>query len=214
MTGAPMLPQASISSAARRDRAILLGALAIVTGLAWSHLLRMGDATSSAAACHRAMAMPSGRSWSGADLLDAAVMWGAMMLAMMLPVVTPWLVALVEAARRRSAPALREAGAFLLGYGSVWLTYAVGAAAAQLLLQHRALLSHEWATTSPVLAAASLGVAGIYQWTPLRDSCMAHCRSPFGFFLTSWREGAWGSAAMGARHGVQCLGCCWALMAL
>jgi predicted metal-binding membrane protein len=209
-----VIPQGSLATAARRDRAILLGALALVVGLAWWHLLRMGDATSTAAACHRAMAAPSGRSWSGGDLAAAAVMWGAMMVAMMLPVVTPWLVALVEAARGRNAPALHEAGAFLLGYGSVWLIYSLAAATGQLALQRWALLSQEWVATSPALAAVSLGAAGVYQWTPLRDSCMAHCRSPFGFFLTSWREGAWGAVGMGARHGLYCLGCCWALMAL
>ncbi len=214
MNGRAMVPEPSLSSAARRDRAILLGALALVVGLAWSYLLRMGDATSSVAACHRAMASPSGRPWSGGDLLAATAMWGAMMLAMMLPVVTPWLVALVEAARQRNAPALHQAGAFLLGYGGVWLAYSVAAATGQLVLQHRALLSQEWVTSSPALAAAALAAAGVYQWTPLRDSCMAHCRSPFGFFLTSWREGGWGAAAMGARHGLYCLGCCWALMAL
>ncbi len=121
---------------------------------------------------------------------------------------------LVEAARQRNGPALRQAGAFLLGYGSIWVAYAVTAAAGQLVLQHRALLSPEWSTTSPLLAAASLGIAGVYRWTPLRDSCMVHCRSPFGFFLTSWREGAWGAVTMGARRGLQCLGYCWALMAL
>src|SRR5512142_1983676 len=126
----------------------------------------MGDATASVAACHRAMAAPSGRSWSGGDLAAAVVMWGAMMVAMMLPVVTPWLVALVEAARRRNAPALHQAGAFLAGYGGVWLTYTVAAATAQLVLQRWALLSHEWVTTSPALAAVALGVAGLYQWTP------------------------------------------------
>ncbi len=208
-----MLPLGSGSSAARRDRAILLGALAVVVALAWSHLLRMGSAATAAAGCH-AVAMPSDRSWSGGDLLTGAAMWGVMMIAMMVPVVTPWLVALVEAARRRDAPAFQEAGAFLVGYGSVWLSYSVAAATGQLLLQHHALLSRDWATTSPALAAAALASAGVYQWTPLRDACMTHCRSPFGFFLTSWREGRWGALAMGARHGLYCLGCCWALMAL
>ncbi len=209
-----MIPQESVSSAARRDRVILVGALAVVIVLAWSYMLRMGTAMASAEGCHRAMALPSVRSWSGGDLLAAAGMWGVMMVAMMLPVVTPWLVALVEAARQRNAAALHEAGAFLLGYGGVWLVYTLLAATGQLVLQRWALLSPEWVTTSPVLAAAALGGAGVYQWTPLRDSCMTHCRSPFGFFLTSWREGPRGAMTMGARHGLYCLGCCWALMTL
>ena len=209
-----MIPQESLSSAARRDRLILLGVLAVVIALAWLYLSRMGSAMTAAGGCHAAMAMPSGRSWSGGDVMIAAAMWGVMMVAMMLPIVTPWLVALFDAARRRDAPAFQEAGAFLVGYGSIWLTYSLAAAASQLLLQHLALVSHDWVMTSPVFAAASLAAAGVYQWTPLRDACMAHCRSPFGFFLTSWREGRWGALIMGVRHGLYCLGCCWALMAL
>ncbi len=209
-----MIPQESVTRAMWRDRAILLGALAVVIALAWAHMLRMGSAMATPASCHAAMMMPSARSWSTGDLVTAAAMWGVMMVAMMLPIVTPWLVALVESARQRSAPAFHEAAAFLLGYGGIWLTYSAVAATGQLLLQHRALLSEQWVMTSPVLAAALLASAGVYQWTPLRDACMAHCRSPFGFFLTSWREGTWGALNMGARHGLYCLGCCWALMAV
>jgi predicted metal-binding membrane protein len=208
-----LIPQASVARAVRRERAILLGALAVVVALAWAHLLRMGSAGVTEASCHAAT-MPSARSWSAGDLATAAAMWGVMMVGMMLPIVTPWLVALAESARQRNAPAFQEAGSFLLGYGGVWLTYSFAAAAGQLLLQHRALLSPEWATTSPALASALLAAAGIYQWTALRDACLSHCRSPFGFFLTSWREGRWGALTMGARHGLYCIGCCWALMAL
>jgi len=96
----------------------------------------------------------------------------------------------------------------------VWLGYSVLAAAGQLLLQRAALLSPSWVTTSPWIAAGLLALAGAYQWTPLRDACMRHCRSPFGFFLSSWRDGRWGAFTMGARHGTYCVGCCWALMAL
>jgi predicted metal-binding membrane protein len=56
--------------------------------------------------------------------------------------------------------------------------------------------------------------AGLYQATPLKDVCLAHCRSPFGFLMTAWREGPAGAFQMGLRHGAYCLGCCWALMGL
>ena len=38
-------------------------------------------------------------------------------------------------------------------------------------------------------------------------------RGPFGFLLEHWRPGAWGAVRMGVRHGIWCIGCCWALMA-
>ena len=39
------------------------------------------------------------------------------------------------------------------------------------------------------------------------------CRSPLGFLLGTWRDGWRGGMGMGARNGVWCVGCCWALMA-
>jgi predicted metal-binding membrane protein len=56
--------------------------------------------------------------------------------------------------------------------------------------------------------------AGLFQWTPLKYTCLAHCRSPLGFLTTKWREGAWGALVMGLRHGSYCTGCCWVLMGL
>jgi hypothetical protein len=54
-------------------------------------------------------------------------------------------------------------------------------------------------------------VAGLYQLTPLKDVCLAKCRSPIGFIVTSWREGPGGALRMGFLHGLYCLGCCWLL---
>ena len=56
--------------------------------------------------------------------------------------------------------------------------------------------------------------AGLYQWTPLKHVCLKKCRTPFGFLMTEWRDGTDGAFVMGWRHGVFCVGCCWALMAL
>ena len=41
---------------------------------------------------------------------------------------------------------------------------------------------------------------------------LGKCRSPLGFLMTEWREGTNGALVMGVRHGVYCVGCCWALM--
>lgn len=32
--------------------------------------------------------------------------------------------------------------------------------------------------------------------------------------MSEWRSGALGALRMGSRHGVYCVGCCWALMAV
>jgi predicted metal-binding membrane protein len=59
-----------------------------------------------------------------------------------------------------------------------------------------------------------LGLAGLYQLTPLKRVCLDHCRSPFGFVMQHWREGYGGALQMGVVHGLYCLGCCWALFAV
>jgi len=70
------------------------------------------------------------------------------------------------------------------------------------------------ATTSPVLGGILLIAAGTYQWLPFKSACLGRCRSPLHFVSTEWREGHRGAFVMGWRHGLFCLGCCWALMAL
>jgi len=208
-----VIPADLLEATARRDRAILLAGLVIVTGLAWWHLAAMAASTGHA---HHGARVVDGSPWSAAELGVAAAMWAVMMVGMMLPIVSPWLLALSRMARQRDVEAapFPAVGGFLLGYAAVWVLYSFAAAAAQLALQRAALLSGEGLLTNRYLACALLAAAGLYQWTPLRDACLTHCRSPFAFFLSSWREGRWGAIWMGARHGLHCLGCCWVLMAL
>ena len=63
------------------------------------------------------------------------------------------------------------------------------------------------------VAAGVIAIAAIYQLTPLKDVCLAKCRSPLAFVVGSWRSGRIGAARMGIEHGAWCVGCCWALMA-
>jgi len=57
-------------------------------------------------------------------------------------------------------------------------------------------------------------IAGAYQFTRLKRMCLSRCQTPFGFLLGEWRPGVAGAFVMGLRHGLFCVGCCWALMAL
>jgi predicted metal-binding membrane protein len=69
-------------------------------------------------------------------------------------------------------------------------------------------------STSPIFAGLVLIAAALYQWTPLKESCLRHCRSPVWYLSTHWRHGVGGAYMMGLQHGAYCLGCCWLLMAL
>ena len=88
------------------------------------------------------------------------------------------------------------------------------AALAQWQLHEADLLSTAMVSASAWLGGALLLVAGVFQWTSLKQACLAKCRSPLSFLMTEWREGPTGAFVMGARHGAYCVACCWALMAL
>ena len=159
------------------------------------------------------MLHPNLGTWNAVDVGIAATMWMLMMAAMMLPSVMPWLLALSKGSGGHAGPGLRV-GEFLFGYLLIWSAYSVVAAMVQWQLHDRAMLSALGAIVSPPLGGALLLVAGVFQWTPVKNACLEHCRSPLGFFLTSWRDGRWGALRMGVTHGFVCVGCCWALMAL
>jgi len=136
--------------------------------------------------------------------------WVVMMAAMMFPSVAPT-VALYARMTRRSAPTAPLL--FAAGYLLTWTL--AGLFAYGLLNLGRALLGDElaWSSSGRWVAGGTLVVAAAYELTPLKDVCLAKCRSPLGFLLGSWREGLRGALEMGARHGAWCVGCCWALMA-
>jgi predicted metal-binding membrane protein len=72
------------------------------------------------------------------------------------------------------------------------------------------------ASASNTLGAVVLIAAGVYQWTPLKDACLAQCRTPLGFLMRhgGFRGDVAGCLGLGLRHGAYCVGCCWVLMAL
>jgi predicted metal-binding membrane protein len=139
------------------------------------------------------------------------ITWLVMMVAMMFPSVAPITLAFAGVTRSRGEGILPTA-AFVLGYLMVWT------AAGLVPLGVLQALNHVWMTAPswlPRVGGAVIILAGIYQFTPLKDTCLRACRSPLGFIL-SHNFGGGPSAAVraGASHGLYCLGCCWALMAV
>lgn len=213
---------AALETLLRRDRVIVGAALTALTVAAWLYLLHLASAMSDMAMPDMptmpgmAMAMPSMHAWSWVEVGVLVVMWAVMMVAMMTPAAAPMILMFSTIHRRRTAegrPAVPTA-IFVLGYLVVWTIYSVVAAVGQAGLHAAALLSPAMAATSPLLAGGLLVAAGVFQWTPLKRACLAACRSPLSFLMTGWREGRAGAFVMGFRHGLYCLGCCWALMAL
>jgi predicted metal-binding membrane protein len=201
----------------RRDRALIGSCIVLITALAWAYLVHLNRHMTSATdgdTMMGAMGMVMNQPWGAGDLLLTFVMWAVMMVGMMAVPALPVLLlfAGVHAQRdRRVAPAVPSFG---LGYLIVWLAFSACATAAQWALHEGALLSSTMATSSTSVAGVILITAGAYQLTPLKTGCLTRCQSPLGFLMSNWRDGSSGAFLMGFRHGIFCLGCCWALMAV
>ena len=103
--------------------------------------------------------------------------------------------------------------AFVFGYSVIWFGFALAASSLQLMIGELNLLdAHTGLNKS--LSAGLLITAGLYQFSSLKQRCQSECLAPMQFFLRHWRDGVGGGLKMGLRHGVTCVGCCWALMLL
>ena len=201
----------------RRDRAIIIAGLVAVSALAWAYLGYLSwDMRQSMSAGTMAMAASPVRPWGAVDFALMYLMWAVMMVAMMAASTTPMLLTFAAMNRRlreRSQPYV-PTGIFLLGYLAVWFGFAALATLVQWGLHQAALVSSMMGKATPLVGGAILVVAGAFQWTPFKNACLKHCRTPLGFVMTEWRDGHLGALTMGLRHGSVCVGCCWFLMGL
>jgi len=202
------------------DRIVVAGLLLLVALSAWAftvHQARLMDEMEAAMWRDMNMSMNGMEpAWTAIDALVLFVMWTGMMAAMMVPGASPMVVAFATINRRRrqrSAPYVPTA-VFLLGYLIAWAGFSAIAATLQWLLQATGLLTTMMQSTSYYWSAVLFLAAGLYQFSPLKEMCLAYCRSPDGFILSEWRDGALGAVIMGLRHGLFCMGCCAALMVL
>ena len=198
-----------------RDRLLVAGCIVLVAALAWAYLVhlerRMSHAADSVSAM-AAMGMVVDAPWGASDAALTFAMWAVMMVGMMSAPAAPMLMLVAEMQARRAAPVGRAVLPFALGYLAVWLGFSAAATLAQWGLHDAALLSPMLAASSPLLGGTILIAAGAWQFTPIKGACLRQCRSPLGFLMGNWRDGPRGAFEMGLRHGIHCLGCCWALM--
>ena len=207
------------SSILQRERWIIGAALAGVAAVAWAYMIYEARGMSVSGACKclgLRMGGTAGADWSAGSLLPLFLMWAGMMVAMMLPSATPMILtfAAVSRNRRRQERPYVPVAIFAAGYVAIWSAFSALAAVAQWILHRQALLSPAMASRSAWLGGVLLLAAGVFQFTPLKHACLAHCRAPLEFIMTQWREGPRGAFRMGVEHGLFCTGCCWALMGL
>ena len=209
----------SIESVLKRDRTVVLAGLVAISALAWGYMVHEARAMVHTGVCQCAgmkISGPDTQSWSATTLVPLFLMWTEMMVAMMTPSAAPMILTFAAVNRKRleREQPFVPTGIFLLGYLVVWTLFSAIAAVAQWILHSSALLSPMMVSTSPLLGGVLLIAAGVFQWTPLKNACLTHCRSPLSFLMIDWREGRLGAFVMGLKHGAYCTGCCWFLMAL
>lgn len=145
-----------------------------------------------------------------------AGIWAVMMVAMMLPSLVPMAGTYTGQARARSDAgtlrALMQTTLFAGGYLVAWVL--IGLAAWALVEEVRSLdVSFlAWHNGGRYFAAAVIAAAGLYELTPLKASCLRHCRDR-RLLVADWRGGPLGAARMGLAQGAYCIGSSWALMA-
>ena len=207
-----------------RNSLIVAAALLLLAGLAWAWLWSMpgsgqamsgADMTAMEGMEMGGMVMPPSP-WSATYLSMAFLMWAVMMVAMMVPSAAPMILLHARIDRSESEGArLRNSALFIISYLLVWSGFAALAAGAQALLLDRGWLSSAaLALGQRSLAAALLALAAFYELTPAKGQCLDHCQAPLLFIHRHWQAGAAGAFRLGLRHGLYCLGCCWALMLL
>lgn len=205
----------------RRDRLVVVAALAVISALTWIYLLLGAGTGMSVVAMSGGMSGMAGMImapalWTPAYAGLMFAMWWVMMAAMMLPSAAPMLLLFacvnrMEKARERP---FVPTGIFAAGYLVAWGAFSALASTFQWALERLGLLSPMMTTTSYWLGGTILIAAGMWQFTPVKTICLRHCRSPMGFLIQSWRPGRLGAFRMGIEHGSFCLGCCWFLMGL
>ena len=137
------------------------------------------------------------------------------MAAMMLPTAAPMILLFAAIERRRTPRGPHVPTAlFVAGYLLVWCVFGVFAVTLQSAASAAAVVGAEMAVTPAALAGRLLVAAGVYQLTPIKQTCLRQCRDPARFLAAYWRPGRAGALRMGLAHGGYCLGCCWFLMLL
>ncbi|MEX0749392.1 MAG: DUF2182 domain-containing protein [Dehalococcoidia bacterium] len=142
--------------------------------------------------------------------------WIAMMVAMMFPTAMPMILtfARVQSGKAARGQTVVPVWIFVAAYLLVWTAFGVAAFVVASAGEELAERSMWLMDNAARVGGGVLIVAGLYQLSPLKRTCLSRCRSPMSWILNSWRDGAGGALRMGVEHGTYCLGCCWLLFVI
>src|SRR5262249_32552255 len=139
--------------------------------------------------------------------------WTLMTVAMMLPTTLPLLGIFRRLVNERQHRSPLTA-LVIIGYLLVWMGFGVAAHAGDWLL-HEIVERSAWLEANAwTIGAATLLLAGAFQFSRLKYRCLEKCRAPLSFVMEYWRgrHDFRNAFLLGIHHGIFCVGCCWALM--
>ncbi len=179
--------------------------------IAWTLILLPSVTGQAQLLDHRTLMEHDGtRPWS-LQLLLFLLAWQVMTGAMMLPTSLPMIRLFAKASSGQEKPRLALL-TFLAAYATVWSGFALLTFVGDLGL-HWFISNWYWLYTRPqVISGVTLLVAGSFQFSPLKESCLQQCQNPMSFLMHYYQRGLQAAWNLGSRHGLYCLGCCWALM--
>ncbi len=211
-----MIISNSLEYLLKRDRLVIICGLFFITLLSWLYIIYLYNQMVYMDMNALFFAMPMTPRWTATDFILLFLMWLVMMIAMMTPSVAPLVLifAKVNRQRREQERPFVNAIYLMTGYFLIWAAFSLAATSLQWLLQQISWLNPEMKTTNKILGGIILIVTGLFQFTPLKQSCLKYCRAPLGFVLHHWKEGKQGALKMGIENGLYCVGCCWLLMVL
>src|SRR5579871_856252 len=211
----------------RRDRTVILAALVVITGLAWTYVVWLANDMAMDGMDMTGFRMipagiglmvPASAPWQPIEFIFMFVMWAVMMIGMMTPSAAPMVLLYARVGRQTMMQGKPFANSnwFFGGYLLAWVAFAFVATIVQWAVQRASLLTPMMESASAIFGGVLLIMAGLYQWTPLKSACLRQCQAPLQFIQRhgGFRRDAKGSLGLGIRHGAYCVGCCWALMAL
>ncbi|MEM7303065.1 MAG: DUF2182 domain-containing protein [Pseudomonadota bacterium] len=151
---------------------------------------------------------------SVASFMATVLMWFAMSVAMMLPAASPMWVTYSEIAETAHEKGQKVVSLAVLasGYLVCWFGFSILAAGLQIVLARGGWLVGPSLPTLGLLSAVILVLAGLYQFSAFREACLKKCRRPFATLFSRWTTATSGVFRLGFQQGLECLGCCWALM--
>ncbi|CAN7730969.1 DUF2182 domain-containing protein [Mesorhizobium sp. LjNodule214] len=151
---------------------------------------------------------------AGMQALALMSMWFLMAVATMLPSAAPMIrtyCEIADTARIKSEPVVHPL-VLVAGYLGTWLV-------ASALFVALTLCVHAIAASGQMLdpavgtaGALALLIAGLFQFSTLKEACLTKCRNPFSVLFANWSAKPLRIFRLGMEQGVWCLGCCWALM--